>query len=71
MKLDWQRVVLDLRTAGFTCAAISRKLEIEKSFVQRLANGASTEPRFSEGLRLLDLHHDLCGKKHTIDELRL
>lgn len=66
MIIDWQRVVLNLKHAGFSCAWISRKISLDAGYVQRLANGTGSEPRFSDGL---NLHHDLCEEKHTPEYL--
>lgn len=69
MNIDWQRIVLNLKSAGFSCAWISRKIHINGGYLQRVANGTGTEPRFSDGMKLLDLHHDLCREKHNLEDL--
>lgn len=64
MKIDWQRVVLNLRNEGLSGAAIARKIQRDESVIQRIARGESKRVGFEEGLALLDLHHDLCPTKH-------
>lgn len=72
MNIDWQRVVLNLRSAGLTYAWIAHRLGMENSRpVQRWACGTGAEPRFSVGLELLNLHADLCTERHDIEQLKL
>lgn len=62
--IDWQRCVLNLRVAGFSCATVARKIGRDESLVQRIARGDAKRINFDDGLRLLDLHFDACPDKH-------
>lgn len=53
-RVDWQRVLLDLRAAGFTDYALAERLDIPRSTLYGyLALGA--EPPFSDGTRIVVL----------------
>ena len=62
--IDWQRVTLNLRTHYKPLAAVAPEVGSDWRVLNRLARGESLEPKFSVGLRLLDLHHTHCGSAH-------
>lgn len=62
--IDWQKVILNLRASGLSASATARRVKADAATVQRLARGEIKEPRFSQGLALLDLHLALCPEKH-------
>jgi transposase-like protein len=71
MNLNWQTIVLNIRTAGVPVSAIARKIGMEPEALRRCATGeAKKEPRFSEGLALLDLHLSICPDKHHLERLK-
>ena len=69
MLIDWQKIVLNLRTAGVSQTAIAKRINMDATNVRRLGNGEKEEPTFSQGMKLLDLHEALCPEKHKIELL--
>lgn len=61
--IDWQKVVLNLRRHG-SLETIARRVGSDGRHLRRLARGEVEQPRFNTGVRLLDLHLDLCGDRH-------
>lgn len=62
--IDWQRLALDIRSHQSLQSA-SKGLGMNKGYLAQLARGEVREPKFSDGLQLLDLHFDLCGGEKT------
>jgi hypothetical protein len=60
MNIDWQRVALNI-SREMPLVQASSKLGRHKMFLGSLARGQVKEPKFGDGVRLLDLHLDLCG----------
>lgn len=59
--IDWQRVVLNIQRHK---ALQNASIEIGRnhSYLSHIARGEITqEPKFTDALRLLDMHLDLCG----------
>ena len=65
IRVDWQRCALNLRQAGMPLAQGDRKVGLWKGLTARIALGEIAEPKFSQGLALLDLHEKLCGPEAT------
>lgn len=64
MEIDWSMLMLNLRRHK-PLVQISYDLGKDKDYCGRIARGAMCQPRFSEGIELLDMHLDLCGvEKH-------
>ena len=59
--VDWQRLALNLRRHKPLCA-LSREMGKNPGYLGQLLRGEIKEPRFYDGLRLLDLHLDWCGE---------
>ena len=57
--IDWQMVVLKLKRAGYTAAAIEEKTGISVARINLFARDNRKEPKFSEGVTLLDFAHDV------------
>jgi len=53
--IDWQKVVLDLRRT-MSCRAIDKKLGRHLDYTAKIARGEIVEPRYSDGVKLLELH---------------
>lgn len=72
MNFDWQRISLNIRSAGLSCAAQARRLghRDKGQRMQRIARGDLKRVLFDEGIALLDMHHALCPEKHRLEELR-
>ena len=63
LRIDWQRVALNLRSHGIQLEAASRRLGKHRGWLGQLARaetGQSVE--FHAGLRLLDYHLSVCGE---------
>lgn len=71
MKLDWQKIILNLRRAGFPVEAQARRVGMDPDTLRHYARGECREPRFSQGLALLDLHLSVCPDQHDLSALRL
>ena len=68
--IDWQRVALNIQRHTSLQAA-SRKIGRHNGFLSQIARGEmTTEPGFTDALRLLDMHLDLCGKEETKNIIR-
>jgi len=61
LNIDWQQLALNLRTCGQVLTVLSKQLGLHEGYLCQLARGEINEPRFSIGLRLLNLHLDVCG----------
>ena len=59
INIDWQELALNLRRHK-SLVEISRKLGKHKNWLAQVAREGS-EPKFNDGLLLLNLHLDLCG----------
>ncbi len=57
MKIDWQMLVLRLRGV-MPCTKISRLCGRHKLWAAQISRGEIGEPRFSDGLMLLDIAYD-------------
>lgn len=63
LRIDWQRVALNLRSHGIQLQAASRRLGKHAGWLGQMAReeiGRSVE--FHDGLRLLDYHLSVCGE---------
>lgn len=64
MQIDWAQLALNLRRYG-SLESYSYKLGRGKGYLGQLSRGELEEPKFSDGLILLNLHLDVCGlEKH-------
>ena len=62
--IDWQRVALNLRTNYGPLTRVAKDVGAGDEHLQKLARGEVREPKFSIGLKLLDLHFDVMGDRH-------
>lgn len=65
MKIDWSRLALNIRSAGTPLAKASKTVGAHHGYVSQLARGEVTEPKFGQGIALLNLHTDICGVEKT------
>ena len=63
-RIDWRRILDDLRDHGCTGYRVAIALGTEWSTVQRWREGA--EPRYGYGRALLRLHAQHCGAGMTL-----
>lgn len=57
--IDWQKVVLDIRR-HHSCRTIDKLIGVHLDYTAKLARAEISEPRYSDGVKLLDLHRKLC-----------
>lgn len=62
IRIDWQRVALNIRRAGLPLAKASERCQREPSWLGHVARGEVTRMEFHNGLDLLDLHLKTCGE---------
>lgn len=60
MKINWQRIALELRK-HMPLEQASKRLGKHKLWLNQIARGEIKEPAFSDGLRLLDFACDRIG----------
>lgn len=71
MKLDFQRIILNLRNAGLTYQVIAKRTGIDAQNIGHYARYEAYEPKLSKAIALLDLHYDLCPQHHNLKELSI
>lgn len=64
-RLDWPRILKDMKEAGYSLYQISRLLEKSESTVHSWWRGH--EPSHSNGESILKLHMQVCGEQATKD----
>lgn len=69
MIIDWQKMALNIR-AHVPLESASSKLGRYKGWLNQVARGEITEPKFMDGLNLLNLHLDLCGAEKHMEIMR-
>lgn len=63
IRIDWQRVALNLRSHGMRLETASVKLGRSRGWLNQIARGdVGTRVEFHDGLRLLDYHLAVCGE---------
>lgn len=63
----FQRIVLNLRSAGLSSTTIAKRIGSTPATVAHIARGEIVDPRWSTGLGLLTLHYKHCRDKHDRD----
>ena len=63
--VDWQRLALDLRSARVPLTEAAKSIGAHGDFIRQLARGEIREPKFTQGVALLNLHSDKCGADRT------
>lgn len=62
--IDWQQIVLNLRSVGVSNKFIYAQTGIHDTTVSHYVAGTAREPTFSKGLALLKLHRKFCEREH-------
>ena len=62
--IDWSMIVLSLQNKGFSCEKLAGQLGSCPVHLRRIARGEVIQPKFDVGIKLLDLHSDLCPGSH-------
>lgn len=68
-EIDWQMIVLRLRKALGSVERIHRITGMDWQHLNRLARGEVKEPRFSSGMKLLNLHWVYCRESHRLENI--
>jgi hypothetical protein len=63
--IDWQKVTLNIRSKYKNLCAVGKEVGSDWAHLNRLARGEVEQPKFSVGIRLLDLHYDHCKDQHS------
>jgi len=63
--IDWQQLATNIQNSGYALSRAAKLVHCDPQHIRRLARGEVIEPRWSTGLRLLDLHFDLCPERHA------
>ena len=66
-KVDWQRVMLNIRSCGVPLAQLRKFTKMDDRTLQRIARGEVREPKFAQGVAILAIHQRLCPKLHAED----
>lgn len=53
--MDWKQVISELISSGLTQCEIAKAAGVAQSAISELYTGKTTEPRYSTGLRLMQL----------------
>lgn len=67
--VDFQRVLLNLRSAGVPVSEAAKRVGADWRTLGRVARGEVKSLRWEPALRLLDLHYDRCPEQHTRAQL--
>lgn len=60
--VDWWRVVTDLSLSGWSQGRLSRRMKKHKSWFADLRNTPGTQPKFMDGLKLIEIWCEVMGK---------
>ena len=63
--IDWQSVCANLRRNYKPLSQVAKEVGSDWRHLNRLARGEVKQPKFSVGVRLLDLHLDHCANRHA------
>lgn len=66
--MDWKRLLEQLNEAGWSQARIAERCQSSQAAVSDLLRGATKEPRFGLGSRLLALHREVLGEAGPTDQ---
>lgn len=70
LSINWQRVVLNIRQSGMPVRKLAKTVGMAEETLGHYARGECRDPRWTQAVRLLDVHADRCPEKHRIEELR-
>jgi len=62
--IDWKMVALNIRQSGVSLSRAADLIGCDEQTINRLSRGDTKEPKFSIGVKILDLHFDFCKEKH-------
>ena len=62
--INWQTVLLNLQNQYKPLETVAREVGAGAPALRNIARGETKEPKFSVGVKLLDLHLDHCKDRH-------
>ena len=62
--INWQKVCLNIRGRYKNLSDVAKEVGSDWQHLNRLARGEVKEPKFSVGVKLLDIHYDYCPDRH-------
>lgn len=62
--INWQTLTNNLRNYK-PLEQVAKEAGIDAGTLRRLARGDTSEPKFSQGHKLLNMHYDYCQERHT------
>ena len=63
--VNWKLLVKNLMNARIGMNQAASRIGVPTGFLQPIWLGHAEEPAFSVGIKLLDLHLDVCPKQHA------
>lgn len=63
--IDFQQIIINLKAAGLSYKRISELCNIDAQHIGHIARYEVQEPKFSVGIKLLNLHYDVCKDRHN------
>lgn len=67
--IDWQLVLLNIRASGMPMSRVAERIGMDDYTLRRYARGEMNNPRWSQALATLDLHHERCPARHHLDRI--
>ena len=65
MRIDWQKVVTNLKASRASLASVSRRCGMSEDWLRQFVRAGHYEPSFLAGINLLRAHLEICGRdKH-------
>lgn len=63
--INFQQIIINLKQSGLSYKRISQLCNIDAQHIAHIARYEVKEPKFSVGIKLLNLHFDKCKNKHN------
>lgn len=69
MNINWSLVCGHIRAQGIPMSRAAKLVGSDWRHMNRLARGEVEQPRFLTGVKILDLHHDVCGCREVLRQV--
>lgn len=69
--IDWQTVLLNIRASGMPMSVLAKRIGMDDQTLRNYARGECSDPRWSQALKILDLHHERCPARHHMDRIAI
>ena len=67
--INWQDVLLNLQNQYKALETVAKEVGASGPVLRQIARGETKEPKFSVGVKLLDLHFEHCSPRHTPEKV--